>query len=112
MPGGEHIKRVNYLLVPSKSLVRPKPYKGTGMKTLYSNPDYVRKMATLRAKQLAMSPPAVPFEKPKKKKDEEEDDKDKYKSFDIKLNAEDDDSKVTRKVAVYSNGTPEEYCFW
>ena len=40
------------------------------------------------------------------------DDKDKYKSFDIKLNAEDDDSKVTRKVAVYSNGTPEEYCCW
>ena len=82
------------------------------MKTLYSNPDYVRKMAMLRAKQLAMFPPAIPFDKPKKKKDEEEDDKDKYKSFDIKLNAEDDDSKVTRKVVVYSNGTPEEYCCW
>ena len=53
------------------------------MKMLYSNPDYVRKMAILRAKQLAMFPPAVPFEKPKKKKDEEEDDKDKYKSFDL-----------------------------
>ena len=65
---------------------------------LYSNPDYVRKMAMLRAKQRAMFPPAIPFEKPKKKKDEEEDDKDKYKSFDIKLSAaEDDDSKVTHK---------------
>ena len=83
------------------------------MKTLYSNPDYVRKMAMLRAKQLAMFPPAIPFEKPKKKKGEEEDDKDKYKSFDIKLSAaEDNDSKATHKVAVYSNGTPEEYCCW
>ena len=79
---------------------------------LYGNPDYVRKMAMLRAKQLAMFPPAIPFEKPKKKKDEEEDDKDEHKSFDIKLNAEDDDSKVTRKVTVHSNGIPEEHCCW
>ena len=85
----------------------------TGMKTLYSNPDYVKKMAMLRAKQLAMFPPAIPIEKLKKKKDKEEDDKDKYKSFDIKLSAaEDDDSKVMRKVVVYSNGAPEEYCCW
>ena len=68
------------------------------MKMLYSNPDCVRKMAMLRAKQLAMFSPTIPFEKPKKKKDEEEDDKDKYKSFDIKLSVqEDDDSKVMCK---------------
>ena len=84
------------------------------MKTLYSNPHYVHKMAMLsRAKQLAMFPPAIPFEKLKKKKDEEEDDKDKYESFDIKLSVqEDDDSTVMCKVVVHSNGTPEEYCCW
>ena len=42
------------------------------MKTLYSNPDYVRKIVILRAKQLAMFPPAIPFEKLKKKKDKKE----------------------------------------
>ena len=78
----------------------------------------------LRMKLEQLWPPAIPFiskEKKKKKKDgakgsSEEEDKDegKFRSFDIEFNPNDntDESKFRVKIAVFDDGSAEEWCEW
>ena len=59
-------------------------------------------------------PPPIPFQKPKKskKKDDEDkdDEKDKYRTFELYLDPEDDKTDTyKRKIKVFLEGTPEEW---
>ena len=61
------------------------------MKIHFSEVEYSKKMAQ-KLQGLTSFPPAIPFEKPAEKKTaNEKDEKDKYKSFDIKIDKEDKD---------------------
>ena len=66
-------------------------------------------------------PPPIPFDPPKKKgrkdkgspKSNDDEDSTKYVSMDVRLDPTDKHSeKVTRKLKVFEDGTPEEYCKW
>ena len=83
------------------------------MKTHHSDGDYNKK-ATNKMQGLTSFPPAIPFEKPPdKKSDSKQDDKDKYKSFDVKIDREDKDSKtVEHTIKVFEEGSPEVYVKW
>ena len=83
-------------------------------------------IAKAAAKRMALAPPLIPFDHPKKgrgtnrnkkdrrkKQSEDEDDSTTYVSFDVRLIPGDDDSpKVRRKLRVFEDGTPEEWCKW
>jgi len=79
--------------------------------------------AEAHSKTMQLMPPPIPFDPPSKKKSRsdrsrqksEEDDADstQYISFDIRIDPKDKNSeKVTRKLKVFEDGTPEEYCKW
>ena len=62
------------------------------MKTHYNDVEYAKKMAQ---KGLSSFPPAIPFEKPaEKKSSNSEDEKDKFKTFDVKIDKNDDNSET------------------
>ena len=64
---------------------------------------------------LTSFPPAIPFEKPtdQKEKDKTKENKDKFKSFDIKIDKEDKDSdKIEHNVRIFEEGAPETYIKW
>ena len=42
------------------------------MKTGFSNPDYVKKVAAMQIQAMQVNPPAIPFRRNKKKDDEED----------------------------------------
>ena len=83
------------------------------MKTHYSDVEYSKKMAR-KLQGLSSFPPAIPFEKPAEKKTaNEKDEKDKYKTFDIKIDKDDKDSDtVEQHIKVFEQGSPEDYIKW
>ena len=82
----------------------------------------VHRQVEMQARALQLMPPAIKFDKAKKQSQKdsrrskpEEDDLDttKYVSWDCRLDATDKKSeKVTRKLRVLEDGTPEDYCRW
>ena len=83
--------------------------------------DMQRLAAEALAKSMQLMPPPIPFDTPKKSgqkeknssKSKDEEDSTKYISFDCRIDPKDKNSeKVTRKLKVFENGTPEEYCKW
>ena len=79
------------------------------------------KRIAAEAKATPRMPVPIPFFEPKKtgrnnngsSKSKDDDDSTKYLSFDVRLDLEDKKSeKVTRKLKVFEDGTPEEYCKW
>ena len=84
------------------------------MKTHFSNADYAKKMMQKMLQLATCLPPAILFEKgEKKKKSDKGDEKEKYKTFEIKLNKKEKDSdKLDSTVEVFEDGTPEEFCKW
>jgi len=81
------------------------------MKTHYNDVEYAKKMAQ---KGLSSFPPAIPFEKPaEKKSSNSEDEKDKFKTFDVKIDKNDDNSEtIEYSIKVFEEGTPETYVQW
>ena len=79
------------------------------MKTHFNNVEYAKKMAQPQAKQLNVFPPAIMFEKHKDKEHDTDKVKDKYHSFDMKI---DDENEVEFHVRVFENGTPEDHCIF
>ena len=84
------------------------------MKTHFSNADYAKKMMQKMQRLATCLPPAILFEKDeKKKKSDKDDEKEKYKTFEIKLNKKEKDSdKLDSTVKVFEDGTPEDFCKW
>jgi len=82
--------------------------------------DMQKLAAEAQAKTLQLMPPPIPFDQPSKKKTRkeggrksQEDDDTKYISFDCRLDPKNKHSeKVTRKLKIFEDGTPEEYCKW
>lgn len=82
--------------------------------------DMKQVFADAQARTLQLSPPPIPFEETSKgktlkdgKATEEEEDPTKSVSVDLKLNPDDKDSELMkRKVSVFKEGTPEDYCKW
>ena len=83
------------------------------MKTHYNDPEYAKKMAQ-KFTGLTSFPPAIPFDKPTEKKvEKDKENKDKFKSFDIKIDKEDKDSdKIEHNVRIFEEGSPETYIKW
>ena len=65
-------------------------------------------------KGLTSFPPAIPLEKASKKKSSNKDEeKDKYKTFDIKIDKEDENSDtIEYSIKVFKEGTAENYVQW
>jgi hypothetical protein len=79
------------------------------MKTHHNDVEYSKKVAQ-KLQGLTSFPPAIPFEKPSEKKADSKDDKDKYKTFEVKIDKEDKDSDtIEHSIKVFEQGTPEEY---
>ena len=76
--------------------------------------------AEAHVRTMQLMPPLIPFDPVSKKKNhnvgkksQEDEDSTKYISFDTCLNPKDKHSeKVTRKLRVFEDGTPKEYCKW
>ena len=76
--------------------------------------------AELHERNMQLMPPLIPFDPVSEKKNrndgkksQEDEDSTKYISFDTRLNPKDKRSEnVTRKLRVFEDGTPEEYCKW
>ena len=83
------------------------------MKTHFNNNEYAKKIAQKMQRLATCLPPAIPFENKEKKSDKDDDEKDKYKTFDIKINKREKDSeKIEVAVKVFEDGSPEEFCRW
>ena len=86
------------------------------MKHSYCDHEYATKMAKKLQKLATCLPPAIPFEEDDRKSGKNKDEKyekEKYKTFDVKLNKKEKDSeKVEVSMKVFENGTPEDYCKW
>ena len=83
------------------------------MKTHFSDNEYAKRMAHKMQRLATCLPPAILFEKSDKKSDKSNDEKEKYKTFDIKLNKTDKNSeKVEISLKVFENGSPEDFCKW
>ena len=50
----------------------------------------------LRKQQLMVYPPAIPYAKPKRKNPDFKEEKERFKSYDVKLNANDPDSPTVK----------------
>ena len=85
--------------------------------------DMQKLAAEAHGKTMQLMPPPIPFDPPSKKKsrsdrnrqksDDDDTDSTQYISFDIRIDPKDKNSeKVTRKLKVFEDGTPEEYCKW
>jgi hypothetical protein len=82
--------------------------------------DMQRLAAEAHLKAMQQQPPPIPFEVPSKSKkgksnnDKSDDDDDtKYVTVNVKLDAKDKASEtLKRKLKVFDDGTPEEYCKW
>jgi hypothetical protein len=85
--------------------------------------DMQKLAAEAQVKTMQLMPPPIPFDPPKSKKknrkeggrssQEEDKDSTKYITFDCCLDPKDKNSeKVSRKLKVFEDGTPEEYCKW
>jgi hypothetical protein len=83
------------------------------MKTHFSDNDYNKKV-TNKMQGLTSFPPAIPFEKPTEKKTEtKESDKDKFKTFDIRIDKDNKDSDtIEQSIKVFEQGPPEVYVQW
>ena len=81
------------------------------MKTHFNDVEYAKKMAQ---KGLTTFPPAIPFEKPAEpKSSDEEKEKDKYKTFDVKIDKSDTLSDtIEYSIKVFEEGTPEQFVQW
>ena len=81
------------------------------MKTHFNDVEYAKKMAQ---KGLTTFPPAIPFEKPAEpKSSDEEKEKDKYKTFDVKIDKSDTLSDtIEYSIKVFEDGTPEQFVQW
>ena len=76
-------------------------------------------IAEVQARAMQLTPPPIPFDdhpkKTKGRKDQKVDEEDEtsYVTFEIKLEPDKKSSeKVCRKLKVFDNGTPEDYCKW
>ena len=78
------------------------------MKTHFNNVEYEKKMAQ---KGLTSFPPAILFEKATETKTSTKDvEKDKYKTFDVKIDKEDKNSDtIEYSIKVFEEGGPESY---
>ena len=65
-------------------------------------------------KGLTSFPPAIPFEKASEKKSSNKDEeKDKYKTFDVKIDKEDENSDtIEYSIKVFEEGTAKNYVQW
>ena len=82
------------------------------MKTHYNDVEYAKKMLH-KLQRLASFPPPIPFEKTQVKNKDKDEEKDRYKSFEIKYDANEKDSdKMEVKIKVFEDGTPEDYVKW
>ena len=80
----------------------------------------MKKIAEAQARALSINPPPITFDvssdKKKKRNDrkgDDDDDETRYVVFEIRLDPEGNSpEKVKRKLKVFDNGTPEEYCKW
>ena len=80
------------------------------MKTVYLNPDYVRRVASLQAQSLQVNPPPIEFRRKKKAND---DDDREFKKIDVRIDPTDEDSdELQVKAFLFSDGTPEEWTEW
>ena len=81
------------------------------MKTHFNDVEYAKKMAQ---KGLTSFPPAIPFEKATETKTSTKDvEKDKYKTFDVKIDKEDENSDtIEYSIKVFEEGGPETYVQW
>ena len=78
----------------------------------------MKKIAEAQARALSINPPPITFDvssdKRKKRNDrkgDDDDDETRYVVFEIRLDPEGNSpEKVKRKLKVFDNGTPEEYC--
>ncbi len=76
--------------------------------------------AEAQVKTMQLMPPLIPFEELKKLSREnghqqstEDDNSTKYITFDCQLDPQEKNSeKVSQKLKVFKNSTPEEYCKW
>ena len=83
------------------------------MKTHFNNNEYAKKMAQKMQQLATCLPPVILFEKSDKKTSKSEEDKDKFKTFDIKMNKKEKDSeKIEVSVKLFENGIPEDFCKW
>ena len=84
------------------------------MKTHFSNPDYAKKMMQKMQRLATCLPPAILFEKDEKtKKAVQDNGKDKYKTFETKLNKKEKDSeKYDHVVKIFEDASTEDYCMW
>ena len=83
------------------------------MKTHFNNNEYAKKMAQKMQRLATCLPPAIPFEKKERKSDKDDDEKEKYKTFEIKINKREKDSeKIDVSVKVFEDGNPEDFCKW
>ena len=62
---------------------------------------------------LTTFPPAIPFEKVTEKTSDSKDEKDKFKTFEIKIDREDKESDtIEQSIRVFEQGSPEDYVKW
>ena len=78
-------------------------------------------IAKAASKAMALAPPPLPFDpkrvqkrnKDKRKSSDDDDDATNYVAFDVRLIPGDETSeKVRRKLKVFEDGTPEDWCKW
>jgi hypothetical protein len=80
------------------------------MKTTYSNPDYVKRVAAMQVQAMQVNPPAIPFRHEKKKEDDDEVDTKKLK---IKTDPDDEDSDEREiRATVFVEGNAEDWIRW
>ena len=80
------------------------------MKTNYSNPDYVKRVAAMQVQAMQVNPPAIPFRREKKK---EEDEDVETKKLKIRTDPEDEDSdELEIRATVFDEGNAEDWIRW
>ena len=84
------------------------------MPTVFSKPDYTdAEVEKFRKRQLMIYPPAIPFDKPSKRDLTVQEDKDKFKTFEVKLDNNNPDSPTVKyNCLVWEQGSPEDYVKW
>ena len=81
------------------------------MKSHFSNPDYIKKVAQMQIQAMQVNPPAIPFRRNKKKEDEE--DKVETKKLKIKTDPTDEDSdEIEIRATVFDEGDAEDWIKW
>ncbi len=81
------------------------------MKTHFSDPDYVKKVAQMQIQAMQVNPPAIPFRRVKKK--EEDEDEVETKKLKIRTDPTDEDSdEIEIRATVFDEGEAEDWIKW